>query len=42
MLSINYFGMSKDMGKRLQQMCYVKMKISYDLSFIAIKVAMAT
>ena len=41
-LSINYFGMSKDMGKRLPQMCYVKMKISYDLSFIAIKVAMAT
>ena len=39
-LSINYVGMSKDMGKRLLQL-YYKMKISYDLGFIAIKVAMA-
>ena len=41
-LSINYFAMSKDMGKRLPQLYYVKMKISFDLGFIAIGVAMAT
>ena len=42
-LSINYVGMSKDMGKRLPQLYYIiKMKISYDLGFIAIEVAMAT
>ena len=40
--SINYVGMSKDMGKRLPQLYYIKMKISYDLGFIAIGVAMAT
>ena len=34
--------MSKDMGKRLQQLCYIKMKISFCLGFIAIGVAMAT
>ena len=39
-LSINYVGMSKDVGKRLPQL-YYKMKISYDLGFIAIRVAMA-
>ena len=39
-LSINYVGMSKDMGKRLPQL-YYKIKISYDLGFIAIGVAMA-
>ena len=39
-LSINYIGMSKDMGKRLPQL-YYKMKISYDLGFIAIRLAMA-
>ena len=33
--------MSKDMGRRLPQLYYIKMKI-YDLSFIAIRVAMAT
>ena len=38
-LSINYFGMSKDMGKRLPQLYYIKMKTSYDLGFIAIGVA---
>ena len=38
----NYVGISKDMGKRLPQQCYIKMKISYDLGFIAIGVAMAT
>ena len=34
--------MSKDMGKRLPQLYYIKMKISYDLGFNAIGVAMAT
>ena len=28
--------MSKDMGKRLPQLYYTKMKISYDLVFVAI------
>ena len=41
-LSINYVAMSKDMEKRLPQLYYIKMKISYDLDFIAIGVAMAT
>jgi len=41
-LSINHVGMSKDMGKRLPQLYYIKMKISYDLGFIAIGVTMAT
>ena len=41
-LSINYIAMSKDMGKRLPQLYYIKMKISYDLGFIAIGVTMAT
>ena len=41
-LSINYVAMSKDMEKRLPQLYYIKMKISYDLGFIAIGVAMAT
>ena len=41
-LSINNVAMSKDMEKRLPQLYYIKMKISYDLCFIAILVAMAT
>ena len=41
-LSINYIATSKDMGTRLPQLYYVKMKISFDLGFIAIGVAMAT
>ena len=41
-LSFNYVGMSKDMAKRLPQLYYIMMKISYDLGFIAIGVAMAT
>ena len=41
-LSIHYVAMSKDMEKRLPQLYYIKMKISYDLGFIAIGVAMAT
>ena len=41
-LSINYAAMGKDMEKRFPQLYYIKMKISYDLGFIAIGVAMAT
>ena len=41
-LSINYVAMSKDMGKRLPELYYIKMKISYDLGFIAFGVAIAT
>ena len=41
-LSINYVAMSKDMEKKFPQIYYMKMKISYDLGFIAIGVAMAT
>ena len=41
-LNINYVAMSKDMGKRLPELYYIKMKISYDLGFIAIGVAMST
>ena len=41
-ININYVGMSKDMEKRLPQLYYIKMKIYYDLGFIAIGVAMAT
>ena len=41
-LSLNYAGMSKNMEKRLPQLYYIKMKISYDLGFIAIEVAIAT
>ena len=38
-----HVGMSKDMGKRLPQLYYTKMKISYDLGFVAIElVAMAS
>ena len=41
-LSLNYDGMSKDMEKRLPQLYDIKMKISYDLGFIAIGVSMVT
>ena len=41
-LSINYVAMSEDMEKRLPQLYYITMKISYDLDFIAIGVAMTT
>ena len=41
-LSINYVAMSNHMEKRFPQLYYIKMKISYDLDFIAIGVAMAT
>ena len=40
-LIVNCVGMSNDMGRGLPQLYYIKMKI-YDLSFIAIRVAMAT
>ena len=40
-LSFNYVDMRKDMGKRLPQLYYIMIKISYDLGFIAIGVAMA-
>ena len=41
-LIIDYVGRSKDMGKRLPQLYYIKMKFSYDPGFIAIGVAVAT
>ena len=41
-LSINCVTTSKDMEKRLPQLNYIKMKISYDLGFITIRVTMAT
>ena len=34
--------MNKDIGKRLPQLYYIKKKISHDLDFITIGVAMAT
>ena len=37
-LSINYVGMSKDMRKRLPQLCDINMKTSYDLGSIAIRI----
>ena len=30
-LSINYVGMSKDMGKRVPQLYYIKMKMSHEI-----------
>ena len=41
-LSVNYVRMSKDKEKRLPQLYYIKIKISYDLGFIVIGLAMAT
>ena len=38
-LSINHVAVIEDMGKRLPQLYCIKMKISYDLGFIAIGVA---
>ena len=32
--SINYVGMSKDVEKRLPQLSYIKMKISYDVGLL--------
>ena len=36
-LSINYVAMSKDMGKKLPELYYIKMKISYDLGLLQSK-----
>ena len=41
-INFNYIAMSKDMEKRFPQLYCIKMKISYDLGFISIGVAMAT
>ena len=41
-LSITYVGMVKDMEKRLPQLYYIEMKISFDSGFIAIGGTMAT
>ena len=41
-LNVNYFGVSRDMEKKLPQLYYIKMKLSYDLGFLAIGVAIAT
>ena len=41
-LNIDYVAIIKDIAKRLPQLYYIKMKISYDLGFIAIRVAMVT
>ena len=41
-LSINYVAMSKVMEKRFPQLFYIKVKISYNVGFVAIGVAMAT
>ena len=38
-LNINYVGVSRDMEKKLPQLYYIKMKLSYDLGFPAIRVA---
>ena len=40
-LNMDYIATSKDMGKRLPQLYYITVKISYDLGFIAIRIAMA-
>ena len=41
-LNANYVGVSRDMEKKLQQLYYIKMKLSYDLGFLPIGVAIAT
>ena len=41
-MNVNYVGVSKDTEKRLPQLYYIKMKLSYDLGFLAIGVAIAT
>ena len=41
-LNIDYVAIIKDIAKRLPQLYYIKTKISYDLGFIAIRVAMVT
>ena len=39
---LDFFGVDKGMEKKLPQLYHIKTKISYDLGFIAIGVAMAT
>ena len=41
-LNVNYVGVSRDMEKKLPQLYYIKMKLSDDLGFLAIGVAIAT
>ena len=41
-LNINYVGVGRDTEKTLPQLYYIKMKLSYDLGFPAIGVAIAT
>ena len=41
-LNVNYVGVSRDMEEKLPQLYYIKMKLSYDLGFLAIGVAIAT
>ena len=42
-LNVNYVGVSRDMEKKkILQLYYMKMKLSYDLGFLAIGVAIAT
>ena len=41
-LNVNYVGVSRDMEKKLPQLYYIKMKLSYDLGVLAIGVAIAT
>ena len=41
-LSVNYVSVNEDIGLRLPQLYYIKMKIFHDLCFNDIGVAMAT
>ena len=41
-LNVNYVGVSRDMEKKLSQLHYIRMKLSYDLGFLVIGVAIAT
>ena len=41
-LNVNYVGVSRVMEKKLPQLYYIKMKLSYDLGFLAIGVAIVT
>ena len=41
-LNVNYVAVSRDMEEKLPQLYYIKMKLSYDLGFLAIGVAIAT
>ena len=41
-LNVNYVGVSRDMEEKLPQLYYIKMKLSYDLGFLASRVTIAT